>query len=189
VDNLKEQFKQLLANARAWFERLNPREKQMVGGLALVFSLFLLFLILFSFSSSASSYRTRTDQKLTKLREVQSLATSYREAEQARQGVEQQLTQSNVRLISYIEERATAAGLEVPSFNPKPDVSLGDGRIVESSVELTFTDVDLREFTDFLKTVESGPGMVKVKNLRLDPRPGSETLAASTTVATYKMKP
>ncbi|MBF5044900.1 type II secretion system protein M [Aggregicoccus sp. 17bor-14] len=189
MDNLKEQLKALLANARAWFERLNAREQRMVGGLAAAFTVFLLFIILFSFSSSADGYRTRTKQKVAKLQEVQTLATSYREAEQARQQVEQQLTQSDVRLISYIEEKATAAGLEVPSFNPKPDVSLGDGRIVESSVELTFTDVDLREFTDFLKTVESGPGMVKVKNLRLDPRPGSDTLAASTTVATYKMKP
>ncbi len=188
MDNLKEQFKQLLANARAWFERLNPREKQMVGGLSVALTLFLLFVIIFSFASSAGSYRSRTNQKLAKLREVQGLATSYREAEQSRQQVEQQLTQSDVRLISYIEEKATAAGLEVPSFNPKPDVALGDGRIVESSVELTFTDVDLREFTDFLKTVETGPGMVKVKNLRLDPRPGSDTLAASTTVATYRMK-
>ena len=189
MDNLKEQLKQLLATVRAWFERLNPREKQMVGGLSVALSLFLVFIIVFSFASSANGYRTRTNQKVTKLREVQGLATSYREAEQARQQVEQQLTQSDVRLISYIEEKAAAAGLEVPSFNPRPDVNLGDGRIVESSVELTFTDVDLRKFTDFLRTVEAGPGMVKVKNLRMDPRPGNETLAASTTVATYKMKP
>lgn len=189
MDDLKEQLKTLQANARAWFERLNTREKRMVGGLALAFSLFLVFIIAFSFSSSAAGYRTRTDQKLAKLREVQGLATSYREAEQARQQVEQQLTQSNVRLISHLEEKATTAGLEVPSFNPKPDVSLGDGRIVESSVELTFTNVDLRQFTDFLRTVESGPGMVKVKNLRIDPRSDADTLAASTTVATYKMKP
>ena len=188
MDNLKEQLKTLQANARAWFERLNTREKRMVGGLAVAFSLFLVFILVFSFSSSAAGYRTRTEQKLGKLREVQGLATSYREAEQSRQQVEQQLTQSNVRLISYLEEKATAAGLEVPSFNPKPDVSLGDGRIVESSVELTFTNVDLRQFSDFLRTVESGPGMVKVKNLRLDPRSDAETLAASTTVATYRMK-
>jgi general secretion pathway protein M len=188
MDNLREQLKTLQANARAWFERLNTREKWMVGGLSVVFSLVLIFIIGFSFASSANGYRTRTNQKITKLREVQGLASSYREAEQTRQQVEQQLTQSNVRLISYLEEKATAAGLAVPSFNPKPDVSLGDGRIVESSVEITFTNVDLRQFTDFLRTVESGPGMVKVKNLRIDPRSDADTLAASTTVATYRMK-
>jgi general secretion pathway protein M len=55
-------------------------------------------------------------------------------------------------------------------------------------VELTFTDVDLRKLYDFLTSVESGPGVVKVKSLRLEPRSASETLTAWTTVATYKMK-
>jgi general secretion pathway protein M len=65
---------------------------------------------------------------------------------------------------------------------------VGDGKIIESSVELTFTDVDLRKLTDFLTTVESGPGVVKVKYLRIEPRSASDTLTAWTTVATYRMK-
>ena len=76
----------------------------------------------------------------------------------------------------------------MPNMTPKDDVGLGDGQIVESSVELTFTDVDLRKLHDFLSAVERGPGVVKVKYLRLEPRAASETLTAWTTVATYKMK-
>jgi general secretion pathway protein M len=73
-------------------------------------------------------------------------------------------------------------------MTPKNDVGIGDGQIIESSVELTFTDVDLRKLHSFLLDVESGPGVVKVKNLRLEPRASAETLTAWTTVATYKMK-
>ena len=104
--------------------------------------------------------------------------------------VEQQLTQSNVRLISYIEEKATNAGLVVPTMSPKGEVGIGDGNIIESAVELTFTDVELRKLVDFLQTVETGPGVVKVKYLRVEPRRGadSDTLTAWTTVATYRMK-
>ncbi len=183
-----EQIRGLLNDARAWFERLSGRERRMVlatGGALLGF---VLFIILFSFSNSADAYRKRTDQKLAKLREVQSLAASYRQATDARQAVEQQLTASNVRLMSYIEDKATRAGLTVPNMTPKNDVGIGDGQIIESSVELTFTDVDLRKLYDFLTSVESGPGVVKVKSLRLEPRSASETLTAWTTVATYKMK-
>lgn len=183
-----EQIRELLNNARAAFERLSNRERQMVlatGGAVLAF---VLFLILFSFSNSANGYRKRTDQKLAKLREVQTLAASYRQATEARQAVEQQLTASNVRLMSYIEDKATRSGLTVPNMTPKNDVGIGDGQIIESSVELTFTDVDLRKLHTFLQDVESGPGVVKVKNLRLEPRAASETLTAWTTVATYRMK-
>jgi general secretion pathway protein M len=183
-----EKIRGLINEARAWFERLSTRERQMVlatGGAVLVF---VLFVILFSFSNSANAYRKRTDQKMAKLREVQTLAASYQQATQARQAVEQQLTASNVRLMSYIEDKATRSGLTVPNMTPKNDVGIGDGQIIESSVELTFTDVDLRKLHSFLTDVESGPGVVKVKTLRLEPHASSETLTAWTTVSTYKLK-
>ncbi|PTL80440.1 type II secretion system protein GspM [Vitiosangium sp. GDMCC 1.1324] len=183
-----EKIRGLLNDARAWFERLSTRERQMVLGTGGAVLAFVLFIILFSFSNSADGYRKRTDQKMAKLREVQALAASYREATQERQMVEQQLTGNNVRLMSYVEEKATQAGLTVPNMTPKNDVGIGDGKIVESSVELTFTDVDLRKLHDFLSMVERGPGVVKVKSLRLEPHDATETLTAWTTVATYKMK-
>ncbi|WP_434381689.1 type II secretion system protein GspM [Melittangium boletus] len=184
-----DKLREMLNDAKAWFDRLTSRERSMVLATSGAVAAFVLFVILLSFSNTASGYRKRTDQKLDKLRQVQVLAASYREAAQERQGVEQQLTGSNVRLISYVEEKATLAGLSVPNMTPKNDVNLGDGQIVESSVELTFTDVDLRKLHDFLASVERGPGVVKVKSLRLEPHASTDTLTAWTTVATYKMKP
>lgn len=189
MEQLKEQFKTLLNDARVWFERLSTRERRMVMATGGAVAAFVLFLIFFSFSNTANSYRKRTDQKMEKLREVQVLAASYREAAQERQAMEQQLTGGDVRLMTYVEERATMAGLTVPNMTPKNDVALGDGQIVESSVELTFTDVDIQKLHDFLTAVERGPGVVKVKNLRLEPHDANENLTAWTTVATYKLKP
>lgn len=179
---------EIFAPVTAWFERLSERERRMVSIAGAALLVFVVFAVLMGFSNSASGYRKRTQDKLAKLQEVQALASSYREAQAARQSVEQQLTSSNVQLISYIEDKATAAGLQVPNMTPKGDLGVGDGKIIESSVELTFTDVDLRKLTDFLRTVESGPGVVKVKYLRVEPRPASDTLTAWTTVATYRMK-
>jgi general secretion pathway protein M len=183
-----ENLRRILNEVRARFDGLNPRERWMVLGAGAAVLSFVVFLIFLSFGNSATAYRKRTEQKLAKLREAQTLAASYRQAQQDRQVVEQQLTASNVRLISYIEEKATQAGLVVPNMTPKGDVGLGDGQIIESTVELTFTDVDLRKLYNFLLTVENGPGVVKVKSLRLEPRASSETLTAWTTVATYRMK-
>lgn len=181
-------LRELFGPLQTWFERLSDRERKLVALAGSAVLVFVVFIILFSFSNSASGYRRRTQDKLAKLQEVQTLATSFREAQSERQAVEQELTNSNVKLISYIEDKATAAGLTVPNMAPKGDVGIGDGKIVESSVELTFTDVDLRKLTDFLRTVESGPGVVKVKYLRLEPRPATDTMTAWTTVATYRMK-
>jgi len=77
-----EKLRGLLNDAKAWFERLSTRERQMVLGTGGAVLAFVLFVIIFSFANSADSYRNRTDQKLAKLREVQALAASYREVTQ-----------------------------------------------------------------------------------------------------------
>ncbi|MDY7225449.1 type II secretion system protein GspM [Hyalangium rubrum] len=181
-------FRQLFTDLRTRWEQLSGREQRLLmaaGGAVIAFAL---FVTLFTFTTTAAGYRSRTQTKLAKLQEVQQLAASYNEATSARNSIEQQLSSNDVSLLTYISDKATAAGLEVPNMTPKGEVGIGDGKIMESSMELTFTDVDLRKLTEFLKSVESGPGIVKVKYLRLEPRPASDTLTAWTTVSTYKLK-
>lgn len=183
-----EQLRALFADAQAAFQRLSTRERRLVtlaGGAVVTFILFIVF---FSFSSSAAGYRRRIDEKQLKLREAQALAESYTDAERTRQDVERQLSSGAVQLISFLEEKGTAAGLEIPTMTPKGDVPLGDGKIVESSVELTFTDVNVRKLHEFLTNVEQGPGVVKVKFMRLEPRPANETITAWVNIATYRLK-
>lgn len=178
----------LLGDLQAAFQRLSARERRLVSIAGVAVAAFVVFFILFSFANSAARYRRNIESKQLQLREAQTLAESYSEAERARQDVERQLSSGAVQLISYIEEKGTAAGLEIPTMNPKGDVALGDGKIVESSVELTFTDVNIRKLYDFLTSVERGPGVVKVKFLRLEPRPANETITAWATIATYHLK-
>jgi general secretion pathway protein M len=185
---LMDTLRARIAYAQTWFGGLTARERRLVAIAAAAVSVFILFIIFFSFSSTAASTRRRTEAKVAKLQQVQMLAASYNEAEQARQNVERQLTQSNVQLISYLEDKGTNAGLDIRSMNPKGDVPLRDGRIVETSVEVTLTDVELDNLVAFLSEVERGPGVVKVTRLRLEPRPESQKITAWATIATYSMK-
>jgi len=182
-------MRELLAKLQASFSTLSQRERRMVtvGGAAA--AVFILFLIVHSFSVKADAIRDRTAQKLRKLDEVQSLALGFRETEAKRLSVESQLKSSNIRLISYVEDKAKAAAVELPSINPKADVPLEGDKIVESAVELSLTDVKLNRLLDFLTAVEAAPGgLVKVKYMRLEPRPAQETLSAVLTIATYHAK-
>ncbi len=181
-------LRQLLNNLQGSFATLSLRERQMVmiGG-ALV-SLFVVVLVTWSFSSSATAIRTRTQSKLARLEEVQDLAATYRDAKSVQEAMEQRLAASNVRLISYLEDKGNKAGLTIPSINPKADVTLEGDKIVESAAEFTLTDVALNRLVDFLSSVEAGPGVVKVKYLRIEPRVKDETLTAWVVVATYHTK-
>ncbi len=178
----------LQARVQQQLAALSAREKKMLGGAAAALSIFVVFMVLFSFGNTADKIRDRTAKKIVQLDEVQTLAAGYRDAKARQDALENQLRMSNVRLVSYLEDKAKPAGIELPSINPKSDVPLDGSKIVESSVEVTLTDVRLDRLLDFLKAVEAGPGIVKVKYLRMEPRPAQETVTAWLTIATYKLK-
>ena len=183
-----DRLRLLWAELQAWFLRLNPRERVMVttaGGATLVV---VTFVTLFLLSSSADATRHRTQSKLQRLAEAEQLAAGYSEAERVRKQAEAALTSSDVSLPTFVDEKGRKAGLEIPSLNPKGDIPVGDGRIIESSVELTLTDVSLPKLVDFLGTLEQGPGVVRVTFLRIEPRPKDGVLTAWTTVTSYRLK-
>ncbi len=183
-----ERLRALMSDLQTWLQRLTTRERRLVAGAGTALTAFVLFLILIAFSATAAGYRRRTEQKMAKLKEVQTLAASYRETEQNRQAMERQLTTSKLSLMSYLEEKGTAAGLSIPAMNQKPEVAIADGKIVENAVELTLSDITVNRLVDFLAAVERGPGVVKVKFLRLEPRASNQTLTAWATIATYRLK-
>ena len=182
----------LQATIQTSFAALSAREKRMVGGAGLAVTVFVVFMVIFTFNNKADSIRRHTAEKLLKLDEVQTLASGYRDAKLKQDSLEGQLRASNVRLVSYLEEKAKPAGIELPSINPKADVPLEGSKIIESAVEVTLTDVKLNRLVDFIQSVEAGPGIVKVKYLRLEPRPNAVpengTVTAWLQVATYKLK-
>ena len=87
-----------------------------------------------------------------------------------------------------LQTLAKKKGVELPTINPKADVALEGTKIVESSVEVTLTDVKLNRLLEFLQAVEGGPGVVKVKYMRLEPRVSNESITAWLQIATYHLK-
>jgi len=184
VDRLRQRW----ADLQSWFSGLSRREQVLVGSAAAAALCLVLFIILLSLASSADDTRRRTASKLAQLATAQALSQSYAEAERARKTDEAQLSSNGISLITYLEDKGSESGVDIPALTPKADAPVGDGRIVESTVELTLTDVPLSKLVAFLAAVERGPGMVRVKSLRVEPRPKDNVLTAWATVATYKLK-
>jgi general secretion pathway protein M len=183
-----DRLRQRWAEFQTWLNGLSRREQVLVGSATAAVVCFVLFVVLISLASAADDTRRRTASKLAQLATAQALSQSYAEAERVRKADEAQLSSSGVSLTTYLEDKGSQSGLDIPALTPKADAPIGDGRIVESTVELTLTDVPLSKLVTFLSAVERGPGMVRVKSLRLEPRTKENVLTAWATVATYKLK-
>ncbi len=183
-----DRLRELWAEAQAWFAGLSRREQLLVGSAMAGLLCLAVFVTLLTLANAADDTRRRTATKLGELATAQTLSQTYAEAERTRKAEEAQLSTSGVSLITYLVERGAEAGLEIPELTPKADAPVGDGRIVESTVELTLTDVSLNKLVAFLSAVERGPGMVRVKSLRVEPRPKQNVLTVWATIVTYKLK-
>jgi general secretion pathway protein M len=170
------------------FATLSSRERRLLIVAALSVLVFVVFMTTYRFSKRANDIRRNTETKIGQMSRIQELATSYNQSRAQREMAERQLAASNIRLSSFLEDIAKQKGVELPTINPKSDVTLDGTKIVESSVEVTLTDVKLNRLVEFLQAVEGGPGVVKVKYMRLEPRVSNETITAWIQVSTYHLK-
>ena len=180
-----------LDDVRGYLERLSQRDRNLLALLALVVGLFAILMAGTGLSRAASKRLSRIESKQKSLREVVQLTAGYRQAEQQRQDVERKLKGSAQRnLFSYLEDLGKKDGLEIGSMNDKGSAPAGDdkdSKIMQSSVEVTLTHVQLDKLTKFLNDVENNPGMVRVTRLQVRPRDDDAVLDAWFTVSTYYM--
>jgi Type II secretion system (T2SS), protein M len=179
-------FRQLFSDATAAYGRLTSRERGLVSLIAgAVIALFIL-LVSVSVSSAVSRREARIRAKSVQLEEVARLAAGYRADEMRRQELERRLRDNKTKLFSYLDELAKRQKIEIGGMTDKGSAPLAE-KVVESSVEVTFTHITLSKMISFLQEVESGQGLVKVTRLQLRPRSDEAVLDAWLVLTTYTM--
>ena len=165
-----EKLRELLGQATDYVAAASPREKRMIAFAAGGVLFFFLFILYVSFSSSIRKREDTLEEKRLAFEKVQRLAQNFGEKQQERELLEAKLRQSPPALMSFVEERAKAEGLEkeLGGMSDRGLVSGGSGgRPRESSVEANLGKVPLDKLGRFLQAVEQSPGVVRVRRLRV----------------------
>lgn len=182
-----EQLKRLLVDAGEAFGRLSSREKLMVFGAVGALAIFLLFFTGYSFQGALRQGEARIAGKLSQLKEVQQLASGFSKAEKERAALDRQLRNNKVKLFTLIEDTAKKQGLEVGGMTDRGNHPR-EGKIVESSVDVTFTRIELLKLVRFLSAIETKDSLVKVTKLQVRARADQPVLDAWLTISTYQLE-
>jgi type II secretory pathway component PulM len=183
-----EKLRVLLANVTDYVAAASPREKRLIwlaaGGV-------LFFMIAIAYGSFSSTIRRRVDsldEKRLAFEKVQRLAQTFGVQESERQLMEAKLRQSPPALMSFVDERAKAEGIEIGGMSDRGVVSPGTGgKPRESSVEVNLGKVPLEKLTRFLQAIEQSPGVVRVRRLRVRrSSDNKETLDVTITVSAWQ---
>jgi type II secretory pathway component PulM len=182
-----EKLRALLSDVQQYLAAASPRERRMLGLAALGIAAFILFVTWISFARAISRADTALEERRLDFEKVKALSANYSTQEQERQLLEARLRQSPPALMGFVDERAKAEGIEVGGMSDRGISGGTGGKPRESSVEVNLGKVPLDKLMRLLQAIESSPGVVKVRRLRLRKNPDNkETLDVSLTVTAWQ---
>jgi general secretion pathway protein M len=183
-----EQLRKLITDAMQYMEAASPRERRLIN-LALLGALAFVVLVSWSiFSRSISKHELALEEKRDSFGQVEKLAANYGAQEMQRQSLEQRLRQSPGQLMGYVENVTKQSQVEIGSMSDRGVVGGGQGgKPRESQVEANINKVPLDKLMTLLHSLESGPGVVRVRRLRLRKSyENKETLDVSLSVSAWQ---
>ena len=181
-------LRKLRADVEAWLGKLSARERVMVAAAALGVALFMVWLVSMQISAGVTNREARIETKTKVLSQVGKLAEIYRRRQAERQTVEARLKGPPVQLMSYIAQTGATLGIEVTDLRPSGAPTEAEG-LREESVEVNLARVEPPRLGRLMQSLERGPGVVKVRRLRLTTRTDDPKLVDATfVVSTYQLK-
>jgi general secretion pathway protein M len=182
-----EPFRRIRAQLEAFFSRLSPRERVMVSAALAAVAAFVLFLAVTGISRSLSARTARIADKTQMLSQLGKLTAGYRQAQAERQALEARLKGPPVQLMSYVSQAGAQVGVEVNDLRPgQPATAEG---LQEESVEVNLARIDVPRLARLVEALERGPGIVRVRRLRLSTRNDDPALVDVTLqVSTWQAK-
>lgn len=182
-----ETIRKLRASLEAFLGRLSPRERVMVSAAAAAVVAFVVFLVATGVSRSLGARERRIESKTEMLASIGKLTRGYRQAQAERQALETRLKGPPVQLMSFVSQTGAQSGVEVNDLRPGTP-STADG-LTEESVEVNLARIDLPRLARLVESLERGPGVVKVRKIRVATRSDDPSLVDVTLqVSTWQQK-
>jgi general secretion pathway protein M len=183
-----EQLRKLRADLEAWIGQLSPRERLLVTAATLAVSLFVVWLVSFRISNGISARESRIEEKTRVISQVGKLAEGYRRRQAERQALEARLKGPPVQLLSHISQ--TGASLQVDVNDLRPSSAPGELEgLREDAVDVNVARIGFHQLARFMQALERGPGVVKVRRVRVTTRSDDPSLVDATlVVSTYQLK-
>jgi general secretion pathway protein M len=163
-----DRLRQLAARVEAFLARLSARERLLVTTAAAAVALFVVFLLATGVSRSISAREKRIGSKTETLANIGKLSRGYRQAMAERQAFEARLKGPPIQLMSFVSQTGAQSGVEVNDLRPGTP-NTADG-LTEESVEVNLARIDLPRLARIVDALERGPGVVKVRKIRLATR-------------------
>jgi hypothetical protein len=187
MNQLIEQLKANLEAARAAYSRLTQREQFIVLAAGATAVLLLLLVVGLWVASAIDSAEHRVKVKTDQLAQVVALQGEYKARETQRQARLREIGRTQTRLVSLVEDAGRQAGVDIGQLRPEDSEPNAEG-IIESRVDLRASGLSADRLQDFLTRLETAPGVVVIRRLKVTRPFRKDTVEVELTVTTFRTK-
>ena len=150
-------------------ERLEPREKQLLGILAGVFAVFLLLLVPVAVTAILSSKRSDVEELKAAIEQIQASRDEIKKRDRERAAVIERYTKAAPPLAGLLEKLATQSQLEIPESQDRAVVPHGK-RYEERSTKIVLRKVGMLNLVKFMERIEQSGHPVTIARLNIRKR-------------------
>jgi general secretion pathway protein M len=170
-------------------ERLEPRERQLLGVLAGVLAVFMLFLIPLGVAALIGSRRADVQELKETIDSIQASRDEIRRRETERAGVVERYARPAPPLGALLERLATEVQVEIPESQDRAPVPHGK-RYDERSTKIVLRKVGMLNLVKFMESIERSGHPVSIGRLNIRKR-GTEadSYDVELIVSAYDRKP
>jgi hypothetical protein len=168
-DKARRVFARPSSYFRAEWERMPPRERRWVAGLAIGVVVVASALGMFLVFSSISDLEEGNADIREALGAIAKHRDEYLDAKSRAQAQEQRLGTDPPQLVADIEAAARQETVQIAESTERPPLGVGK-RWIQHDVDLKIRGVDLQSLSNFLRRVETGPRPIFCTRLSLKRR-------------------
>jgi len=170
------------------YEKLEPRERRLLGGLVVAFALLLVVFLPAYLYQSVSSKRDENQEIIDYIDKVRSTRAKIEKDKAQRDQQEARYAKSMPPIAAFIESAAKANGVEIDESGPKPDVPHGK-KYVEKVQSMRLRKVGLLGLVRTFERIEKSGYPVAITRLNLKPRSdGPDSYDVEANVSVFEQK-
>ena len=159
-------FADAIDNLRGWVDDLNPRERRLLGAMAVVMVVMLVLLPMYLAVSSISSLESDNSEIAEVLQDIYRSEGRLQEERAERRAVERLYARTTPSLGGFLEERAQQHSLGGLEVTDQPEVAIGPYK--RRSVRASLSRVPLRPLIEMLADIKNSSYPVAVERIQLD---------------------
>lgn len=150
-------------------DALEPRERQLLGILVIVFGVFALLLVPLGITALLGSARSSNEELRQAVNAIQAGRPAVRKAKAEREQVLERYARPAPPLAAFLDKLATKSGIEIPESQDRAEVPHGK-KYEERSTKLMLRRVGMLNLVKFMESVEQSGHPITIERLNIRKR-------------------